>query len=159
MVYILYILTGATTNLLFGTNRCNCNSLIFCASTCIVMKMKNGTKSYDRKQTLMTVNHSLIFLEGQQELSQSSCFLLSFCEGWENMILFSKKKKKYFSKIHITYRTLKDGKFDRKSGTGPVKLLFDRSLKWAIKLQKLLNVIRNESYLLGCMIINGACEI
>jgi hypothetical protein len=72
---------GATTNLLFGTNRCNCNSLIFCASTCIVMKMKNGTKSYDRKQTLMTVNHSLIFLEGQLELSQSSCFLLSFCEG------------------------------------------------------------------------------
>ena len=45
------------------------------------MKMKNGKKSYDRKLTLITVNHSLIWQEGQQEVSHSGCFFLSFCKG------------------------------------------------------------------------------
>lgn len=55
------------------------------------MKMKNGIKSYDRKETLVTVNRSLICQEGQQEVSHSGCFFLSFCKGLENMIPFQIK--------------------------------------------------------------------
>ena len=77
--------------------------------------------------------------KGKKEKSTGTLRCLSHASDllgfgvWQSPIQI--KVLKYFSKFHITYRTLNDCKFDRKSGTGPVKLLFDRSLKWAIQLK------------------------
>lgn len=102
-----------------------------------ILKWNYGFMAFSRRYTLMIVNLALICQQVHWELYLSDYYSPSFCKKIEYKYdtSFSLLKPiEITSSMCSAYKTSRNCNFVRKSGTVPLKLLFDKSLKGVIQI-------------------------